>query len=100
MLVVSPPAQLLSDSSDGVGHALVQQPELGVGACRGLLHGAKRLDQRRKLANGDAGNWKVLRRAQGLDAVQCVVWHVAFAEQVVLGSRTSARKAKRPPATH
>ena len=45
--------------------------------------------------SGDAGDRKILERAQRLHAVQRVVRHVALAEQVVLGARARAGEAER-----
>ncbi len=79
-----------ADLACGARHRLRQlgreQPQLGVGQRSGLLHGGERLDQRRKLAQRDAGDGKVLHRAQRLDAVEGVSRDGLLTQRIAFGA--------------
>ncbi len=77
---------------DGVGDLAVQHAEFGVGQRGGLLHARQRADEMLVVADVNAGERKVLDRADGLHAVVGVVRHVAFAERIVLAADVGERR--------
>ena len=61
-----------------------EEPELAVGARRGLLHHCQVADEGGVVRELNAGDREVLDAAQRLDAVERIRRHVALAEEVVL----------------
>ena len=66
---------------------LIEQAELHIRQCRGLLDGGQRIDQFGIARNLDARDREILDRAKGVDAVIGDRRHIPVAQQVVFVAR-------------
>src|SRR6185503_8978489 len=71
---------LVARFGDGVGDFVVERAKFRVGQRSGFLHAGQSTDEVFVVPDVNAGEGKVLDRADGLHAVVRVIGHVAFAK--------------------
>jgi hypothetical protein len=88
-------ADLLARAGDRVEPFVVQQAEIVVGGCGGLLDRRERRHQVRAVRDGYPRDREVLQRAQGVDTPVGGVRHLPLTDQIVLVPRDN--RHRQPP---
>ncbi len=87
MRVMLPGDQLVTRGGDKSAFFLRQQTKVAVGQCAGFFHPSQSANQAGIIAQGNAGDGKILHAAQRLDAVQRLRRHLPLAQQILFRAK-------------